>query len=381
MKLTRSVLVAAVVGALATGAFALVVPSCQTYVPPPTATIDGLANGILPKPNTPIVVTFTTPVVPSTINVVIAPFAIDAYGNLPDEVDGGGSLTPLVTYVAGKATHATATLSSDHTQLTLDTTPLGWLPTGPSLVLLVGEGLTSEATGTVLHYRERIPFSYSATCGKAQPTRFRSGSYFFFLQVEKPVPVPLKDFAVMDVNPLTGEFFGQFTAALRNSDPDRCSPPCTEGLVCERLPSQKCVMMSEAPVNAEEYPDYVWKATVPDGYTFAMHGCATDVGDAGAVNILTQPGVLTDTDPKVTAEGLILTAQFAPGDGGVVYGSGSLTATHTYAFGGTIDLGVGTGTLTAVSIPDADAPDGLPQPGSFADAGLDASVADATSSD
>jgi hypothetical protein len=370
-------------GALVAGLTMLMTwaPSCETYVPPPTATIDGLTNGILQHPNTSIVLTFTTPIVPSTLSVVIAPFDIDAYSNLPDEVPDAGSLDAILSHTPTKDTHVVATLSNGNTTLTLEPTPIGWLPTGPSLVLLVDPGLTSATTGTVLHYRERIPFSYPATCGKGGPTRFHSGAYFFVLEVTQPVPVPLKDFAAIEVNPLTGEFFGQFTAALRNSDPTRCDPPCTNGNVCELVPTEKCVAMSEPPVNAEEYPDYVAKATVPNGYTFEMHGCATDVGDSGAVNILTQPGELVDTSPEVTAQGLVLTARFTPVDGGAVQATGSLTATHTYAFGGMSDLGEGAGTLTAISIPDAMVPANLPQPGAIVDGGADASAADATSSD
>jgi hypothetical protein len=365
---------AIVLATLATAALAAAsASSCQTYVAPPTATIHGLDNGILKKPNTPIVIKFSTPVVPGTVNVVIAPFDIDAYGNLPDELPDGGSLDVLVSHSPTKDAHATSTLSADHRTLTL-TTPLGWLPTGPSLVLLVDAGLTSETTGTVLEYRERIPFSYAATCGKGGPTHFHSGAYFFVLQVDHPIPVTLKTFAAMDVNALTGEFFGQFTAALRNSDPTRCDPACTGGLVCQKLPSPMCVLMSAPPVNAEEYPDYVWKSGSPNGYTFAMHGCATDVGDAGAVNILTQPGELDVPSPKVSVQGLVLTGQFIPVGGGVIQGSGSLTATHTVAFG-TSDLGPGTGTLSAVSIPDAEVPADLPQPsaGGGVDGGVDAS--------
>jgi hypothetical protein len=76
----------------------------------------------------------------------------------------------------------------------------------------------------------------------------------------------------------------------------------------------------------------------------------------------------------VTIDGLTFTAQFAPTDAGLVVASGSLTATNAYL--GTNDLGAGTGTLTALGIPDASALHGLPQVGAFADAG-DASVADA----
>jgi hypothetical protein len=345
-------------------------PSCQTYVPPPTATIDGLSNGILQKPTAPIVVTFSTPVDPSTVHIVIAPFDIDAYGNLPDEVPDAGSLDALVTIAPTSDTHATSTLSADQTTLTIDVSPTGWLPTGPSLVLLVSPGLTSETTGTVLHYRERIPFAYPTLAARSAPTRLGSGAYFFVMQVTKPLPLTLKAFAAIDVDGETGDFVGQFTAALRNSDPNRCSPPCVDGNVCKELPTPSCVLMSTPPDNAEEYPDYVWKATSPNGYTFEMHGHASNVGDAGAVNILTQPGELTVPSPAVTAKGLVLTAEFVPVDGGVVQASGALTATELVL--GATNLGAGSGTLSAVSIPDAQAPDGLPEPGTEnSDAGVD----------
>jgi hypothetical protein len=346
-------------------------PSCQTYAPPPTATIEGLSDGILKNPMAPIVVQFSTPVDPDTINVQIAPFNIDAYGNLPDEEPDAGPLNALTIYDAKESVHVNATLSSDHTTLTLTPTPLAWLPTGPSLVLLVGAGLTSSTTGTVLHYRERLLFSYPAVCGEAKPTKFLSGAYFFILEVTKPVAVPLKTFAAIDVNPLTGEFYGQFTAAVRNPDPSRCNPPCTGGTACELIPSPaKCVEVSTPPADLEEYPDYVFKSGAPNGYTFEMHGCATNVGDAGAVNILTQPGVLNVSSPAVSIQGLTFTAQFVPVDGGLVMGSGSLTATKSFL--GTFPAGPGTGTLSALSIPDAAAPADLPQPGTENDAGADA---------
>jgi hypothetical protein len=369
----------AALGLAAAVAASTYLPSCQTYVPPPTATVVGLTNGILAKASAPIVVQFSTPVDPATVRIDIAPFDIDAFGNLPDELPDAGPLNPLVTYSQASETNVTGSWSADHATLTLTTPmngPLAYLPTGPSLVLLVAPGLTSSTTGAVLRYRERIPFSYPAVCGAAQHTQFHSGDYFFILQVNSPVPVVLKVFAAIDVSPLTGEFYGQFTAALRNSDPARCNPACTNGLVCELIPSSMCVMMSQPPASVYESPDFVPKATAPNGYTFEMHGCATDVGDAGAVNILTQPGVLDVTSPAVSIQGLTFTAQFTPVDGGLIQGSGSLTATKTFL--GSDDLGAGAGTLSALSIPDAEAPPDLPQPGILGDGGADGGDVGAT---
>jgi hypothetical protein len=364
--LRRRAVVVAVL-AVATAAATYSAPSCQTYEPPPTATIAGLSNGILKDPLAPIVVQFSTPVDPSTVSVEIAPFDIDSYGNLPDERPDGGSLEVLVAHTPTADTHTTATFSQGNTVLTLVPAPLGWLPTGPSLVLLVLPGLKSATGGTELHYRERIPFSYPASCGTPRATQFQSGAYFFLLQVAHPIGVDLKVFAAIDVNPETGAFFGQFTAALRNADPTRCSPPCTGGNVCELIPSQMCVQMSAPPTSVYESPDFVPKATAPNGYTFEMHGCASDDGDAGAVNILTAPGVLNVSVPAVSIEGLTFTAQFAPVDGGRVLGSGSLTATKILL--GSLAIDGGSGTLSALSIPDAEVPPDLPQPGTLVDAG------------
>ena len=370
--------IAALVGGVALVTVPLAVlatPSCETYAPPPTATLVGLSSGILKDPLAPLVVQFSTPVDPASVSLVVAPFTIDAYGNLPDETDGG-HLDVLMSHDSKGDVHTSAALSADGTTLTLAPSPVGWLPTGPSLVLLVNPGLRSKTTGTVLHYRQRIPFSYPASCGKAGATAFRSGAYFFLLYVTQPLPITLKAFAAIDVNPLTGEFYGQFTAAIRNSDPGRCSPPCTGGEVCQLLPHQQCVVMSSPPVNVLEYPDYVDKATAPNGYTFEMHGCASDVGDGGAVNVLTSPGVLDVPEPAVSIQGLTLTAEFVPADGGVVVGSGSLTASKAF-LGTTLLAGTGAGTLQAISIPDGGAPKDLPQPGmgtNAPDGGLDASA-------
>jgi hypothetical protein len=347
------------------------VSSCQTYEPPPTAALKGLENGVLANSLDPLVLEFSTPIDPSTVSVEVALFDIDSYGNLPDEIPDGGPLDVYLSHTPNADTHVSATFSADNTTLTLVPTPPQWLPVGPSLVLLVLPGLTSATTGTVLNYRQRIPFSYAVACGGGHTTDFHSGAYFFLLQVNKPLGVELKAFAAIDVDPKTGAFSGQFTAALRNSDPSRCKPACTGGDVCQLIPTEACVQMSTPPTSVDEWPDYVPKATAPNGYTFAMHGCAVDEVH-GAVDILTAPGVLNVTSPDVSIQGLTFTAQFAPTDGGVVLGSGSLTATQTLL--GKLELGAGAGTLTAVSIPAAEAPPGLPQPsapGVAGDAGVD----------
>jgi hypothetical protein len=85
------------------------------------------------------------------------------------------------------------------------------------------------------------------------------------------------------------------------------------------------------------------------------------------VDILTAPGILNVTSPDVSIQGLKFTAQFAPADGGLVRGSGSLTATQTLL--GKRNLGAGAGTLAAVSIPKGEAPP-LPQPDAASDAGI-----------
>jgi hypothetical protein len=346
------------------------VPSCETYQPPPTASINGLTDGILKDPTAPLVLTFSTPIDPSTLRLEIAPFNIDAYGNLPDEAPDAGSLDVLLSHTPTSDSHVKASLSADKMTLTLAAMPEAWLPIGPSLVLLIQPGLASTTNGAVLHYRERIPFSYPVACGGVHGTQFKSGAYFFLLQVDKPIGVELKVFAAIDVNAASGAFYGQFTAAVRNPDPTRCDPACTNGLVCELIPTESCVEVSTPPVSVTESTDFVAKAGAPNGYTFEMHGCAVDQGDAGAVNILTQPGTLNVASPAVSIDGLVLTAQFVPVDGGLVQASGSLTASKTYL--GTTAIGTGSGTLSALSIPDAQAPKDLPQPGTENDAGSDA---------
>jgi hypothetical protein len=373
--IVRATLAGAALLGLTSGLVALSVPSCQTYKPPPTAEIVGLSNGILKDPLAPIVVKFSTPVDPKTVSVEIAPFNIDAYGNLPDEVPDGGSLGAVLVHTPSSDTHTSSSWSADGTTLTLTPMPKAWLPIGPSLVMLILPGATSSTTGTVLHYRERLPFSYPAQCGTPQATHFQSGAYFLLLQVSEPLGVELKVFGAIDVNPQSGAFYGQFTAALRNSDGTRCSPACTGTTgFCETIPSEMCVTMSTPPVSVFEYPDFVPQVAAPNGYTFEMHGCATNQGDSGAVTILTAPGELNVTVPAVSIKGLTFTAQFVPVDGGAEMASGSLTATDTYL--GMNELGPGAGTLTALSIPDAQAPANLPQVGSFAsDAGDAASEA------
>jgi hypothetical protein len=85
------------------------------------------------------------------------------------------------------------------------------------------------------------------------------------------------------------------------------------------------------------------------------------------VNVLTQPATMAVEQPDVTIQGLTMTGQFASGADGGASATGSLSADATML--ATTSLGPATGTLTAVRIPDALVPPGLPQPTLYFDAG------------
>jgi hypothetical protein len=227
---------------------------------------------------------------------------------------------------------------------------------GPQLVLLVEPGLVSTS-GRERRVRTRLRFAYGVKCPpQAAATKFESGTYFALLEVEKPLGTQIQLFGAIDVDPATGAFVGQFTNADRNLDGSRCPTACGPSDACRLLPSPACVAPSTAAGTVDEYPDFVPNAQPPTGYSFEVHGCAVDDGDA--VDVLTAPATMVVTRPNVTVQGLTMTAQFARGPDQVVRATGSLTADETLL--GTTALGAGKGTMTALRVPDDRVTPGVP---------------------
>lgn len=348
----------------------LAAPACERYEPPPRASVVGLESGVLVDPRAPLVVHFGMPIDPATLFVKVAMLDVDIEGNLFDEDDDPDTeLRVLIEHdpVEGDL-GARAELDPD--QSTLRLVPDAALPVGPKLVLIVEGGLRATS-GRVTRYRQKIPFSYVVQCA-AGPSAFASGTYFVLLEVEEPLGTQIQLFARIEVDPETGALVGQFTNADRNPAlvcPSACSPTET----CRLLPTPECVPPSTRAGLVDEYPDFSVNATPPTGYSFFVRGCAVD--DGATSGVLTAPATMVVESPKVTVEGLTLTASFEPGPDGVVRGNGSLTADLVRL--GSVALGPGKGSMTGLRIPDDRAPADVPHPAPVEapiDGGVDASL-------
>jgi len=334
---------------------------CDRYENPPRPAIVGLESGQLADPRAPVVIDFGTSVDPSTLSVKIAFFETDNEGNLRDEDDDPESaLRTLVVHDPSEGDQgARVTMEADDTRLRLDL--LAALPVGPKLVLVVEAGLTTKS-GRPLRARAKLLFSYTVKCtAGTRVANFKDGVYYALLDVEQPLGTQIQLYGVMQVDPNSGVLVGQFTNADRNPDRSRCkkvAKACTETEACRTLPEQACVIPSLRAASPSEYPDFVPNSTPPTGYSFFVVGCAVD--DGKATGIITAPATMAVESPKVTVQGLAMTASCGPDATGDFRCTGSLTADTVFL--GTNPLGAGKGTMTALRIPEDKVPPNVPRP-------------------
>jgi hypothetical protein len=337
-----------------------VAASCQRYVAPPVASIDGLDNGLLTDPAAPLVIDFSKAIDPSTLSIEVIRFDPDAEGQLPDETgDASVSLDPFFSHdpINGD-TGGTGTLDPTNTVYTISL--LARLPVGPKLAVLVNPGLRDAAHDATAEteVRKRLLFAYSFTCS-GTGSQLPSGAYFFLLDVEQPLGTQIKVFADLDVDAPTGRFVGQFTLASRITDPTRCSPACTAGDVCQTLPGPPtCVVPSTRAGTAAEWPDFYANDTPPVGFSFTVNGCAADNAD-GSSSFSTQPADMIVQQPAVSVDGLVVIASFAKDAAGDLVATGGVTGDNIVF--GTSSLGQGYGTVDAQFIPASEAPS-IPTP-------------------
>ena len=335
--------------------------SCQSYVAPPVGTIDGLANGLLRTPAAPLVIDFSKPIDPATLSVKVIRFDPDADGKLPDETGNPTvSLDPIFSYdpLDGDSGGTARSIPPAPSTRSRRWLACRW---GRSSPCSIEPGLTDAAhdsTATTA-VRKRLLFSYSFTCSGAGSKVLPSGAYFFLLDVEQPIGTQIKVFANLDVDAATGRFVGQFTFASRIADPNRCTPPCTNGQVCQTLPGPPaCVVPSTRAGTPAEWPDFYANSTPPVGFSFTVNGCAEDEAD-GTATFATEPANMVVEQPPVSVDGLVVIASFTPDAAGNVTASGGVTGDDIVF--GTSHLGAGHGTVAAQSIPASQAP-GIPAP-------------------
>jgi hypothetical protein len=332
---------------------------CETYDSPPRPQIHGLVEGALADPAAPIIIAFSEPVVEKSVRVQVVKLVTDAEGNLGDEDEDPS--TQLQSFFANDPVTANTfggsiKWSDDRTTLRLDLTDR--LPIGPSLAVIIEPGL-SDDEGREQKVRERLVFSYRLDCeSSGGATTFPSGTYFLIANVTKPIETQIQLFGVIDVNPETGQFNGQFTNADRIRDANRCSPPCAETEACRLIPAEACVPPSEKVASENEFPDFEPNPTPPVGYTFAVGGCVVDDGDAHT--FINLPADVDIQQPDVFVAGIQLTASFADDGAGNLRATGSVTAERVDI--GTTPSGQAEGTVLGRLIPPDQVPDGIPRP-------------------
>jgi len=336
------------------------VGGCETYDSPPRPAIEGAVDGILSDPQVPVVVRFSEPIDPNSLRIQLIKLETDLEGNLLDEdPDDATTLTSFFSLdpVTSNNFGGTGEFLDDDSafRITLNVPP----PVGPSLAIVIEAGL-KDLEGNDWAVRQVIPFGYQLSCdGSTGGTdKFPSGAYFFLVDVEVPIPVQIQLWGLIDVDPATGSFVGQFTNADRNPDGERCSPACPETEACRLLPAEECVVPSTKAGTEDEFSDFVPNNVLPVGYSFKVDGCVIEQGDA--VVFVNLPADVDITQPDVFVQGIQLTSSFAVDPNGVFRGTGAVTG--EIVFIGDNDSGPASGNLVARLVDPAEAPPDIPGP-------------------
>ncbi|MDI1449837.1 Ig-like domain-containing protein [Polyangium sp. 6x1] len=330
---------------------------CELYDGPPQPSIVGAEDGVLEDATAPIVLSFSEPVDPATLDVAIIRLETDVEGNLLDEdADPVSEPEEFVSFVKGVATGGEAELVDGNATLVIK--PSAPLPVGPKLALVIEKGL-ADVAGNVTKVRKRLLFGYSFKLDCDKPsTVFPTGKYFLLADVEKPLQTQVQLWAAFYVDPETGRVRGQAT----NADRDRtqvCPMSCKSTEACRLLPEPQCVAPSERAGTPDEHSDFVPNGTPPTGYSFTIDGCAVDQ-PGGKVVFATAPTDVVVQIPPVTLRNVTLTAEFAPDANGVLRGTGALAADTVLI--GTTPSGKGEGNLVGRIVAADEAPADIPDP-------------------
>lgn len=342
------------------GAGVATVAGCETYDSPPRPSIEGLEDGVLTDPGAPIDVVFSEPINPDTLRIQIIKLQTDIEGNLYDEdASDETQIQAFFGYDPVTANNFGGTLEFLDGNKRVRLNLANKLPIGPSLAVLIEPEL-ADVDGNTWDVRQRLSFGYSLECDENSggTDKFPSGGYFFLANVSKPIDVQIQLWGLIDVDPTTGKFHGQFTNADRNPDPGRCDPACDASQACRLLPTEVCVTPSEKAGTEDEFSDFVPNDVLPAGYSFTVDGCVVDTGDGVAfVNL---PADVDIQQPDVYVQGIQLISSFKEEADGVFRGTGSVTAETVFI--GITESGAAEGTLVARRVADEELPPDIPPP-------------------
>jgi hypothetical protein len=334
---------------------AFVVAACETFHAPPEGSVVG--GPVLHDNAAPLVIKFSKPFRPETLKLQVVPYDVDNEGNLADEIDGGDP--DLHAYYSHNVDPSSPDFggTSQVGEDTLTIFPVT-LPVGRKLAVLVEPGLASTEKGVTSNVRDRLLFSYEFQCKHLGTKIFTTGPYMFLIDVESPIKTQIQLFAQIRVDQATGDFVGQFTNADRNRDGSRCPGGCKPEDACQTVPAPACVAPSVKAGGVDEWVDYVPNTVLPTGYSFLVHGCSEDIGNAVAIG--TDPVDLVVQQPPVTAQGLVVLSSFQRDAQGVLRATGSGTAGEILL--GTKPFGPAKATVHARSLPPDQLPPGIPFP-------------------
>jgi hypothetical protein len=307
-------------------AFALA--GCFRVDNPPNASIVGLTQGKLADPKQPLVLAFDEPINLASLRVRIVaydPSIEDHLDDQPWEPPGESK----VYFDGYDGTGGTATLDPalQNYQVAFSDPP----PVAAQLGVVIEPGL-ADAGGVDWKVRQVLKFAYDLKCSAPKPTAFPpNGKFFWLVSVEKPVPVQLRLFADVRVDPMTGVFKSQFTDGVRNKQIDctKYGLSCAATEVCRTLPAPACVLPTEKASTVDEYPDFVAQAAGDVGFTFAAEGCVADLADGG-FTFANKPTEIITTKPQVTVHDVALAAAFKFDAAKVLRGNGALSAPQVW---------------------------------------------------
>lgn len=330
----------------------LVQLGCEKYDSPPLVSFPDAKDPtadvkILANPGAPLVLGFSEPIDPATLNLRVIRLALMSEGELVEP--------PVELFFDMQGTGGEGELAADSVSytITFDTPP----PFAQTLAVVIEPGLADTA-GNAWKVQQILPFSYEFACGgDTAPTQlFPSGTYFFMVDVEEPLAVQLRFWGTIEVNSTTGTFRGSFTDSARNPDLD-CGFDCPGEKICRLLPEPECVWPSTIIATVDEYPDQLPDPVAPAGFSFFVTGCLLDQPD-GSVLFANDPVDVKVHTPPVTVTDTTLSSLFKEDEEGVLRGTGVLTSPDVFL--GTTSNGAGVGTHIDRRIPDDEVPPGIP---------------------
>ena len=329
---------------------------------PPHASLPEAVGGILADENAPIIVAFTEPAKADSLSLKVIAYDTSVEGELFDEdTDDETELKVVFSHdgASGAQEGGSGKLDESGLYFTIDLDTV--LSVGAKWAVIIEPGLSDEE-GNSWAVRQHLVFGYELKCESGSGTeKFPTGTYFWLVQVDTPVPTQIQLWSAIEVDVETGKFIGQFTNADRNLDLD-CSKyglSCKATQVCRTLPEPECVTPSERAGVVDEYPDFGFLADTEAGYSFTAQGCVKEQED-GSVAFVNAPADINVQLPPVDVAGASFNSSFSLDAEMVLRGAGTFTADEVYIGGN--PSGAGVGTHSERQVDDSERPEGLPTP-------------------